>query len=133
MKRIEEGKKKWEKRLKKQKNEEERRKFEEQEEKEKERKEKAQNALNKFKKEKESNITEECEKIKEKFILYSNKFYWKEIKQYDISEIENLIKSFKTTENINNVLEEKIEKFTNDYIKKKLNNNKTFKYSISWP
>ena len=71
------------------------------------------------KREKEEKIKEEVEKIRDKFIQNSNNFCVEEIKKYDQEKIMNLVNSFKTSEQINSVLEEKIKKLTNEYLNSK--------------
>ena len=101
------------------KNLEEKKKLEEEARKEKEKREKEEKILNKFKSDKEEKIKEEVEKIRDKFIQNSNNFCVEEIKKYDKEKIMNLVNSFKKSEHINLVLEEKIKKLTNEYLNSK--------------
>ena len=101
------------------KNDEERKRIEAERKREQEKKEKAKAVYNKFKQEKERITNEECDKIVEKFVQDKDKFCLTEIRLFDKSEIENLVKKFENTENIVSILEEKINKFTTEYLKEK--------------
>lgn len=101
------------------KNEEEKKRIEAERRKEQEKKKKAKEVYNKFKQEKEHIINEECNKIAEKFVRDKDKFCLTQIRLFDKSEIEKLVKKFENTENIMFILEEKIKKLTSDYLKEK--------------
>ena len=64
-------------------------------------------------------IEDELNKLIEKFNQDSNTFCLKEIKQFDITEIEKLVSSFETSENLEEVNEEQIKQLTNAYMKEK--------------
>ena len=111
----EEMRKQW----KEAKDEEERKRKEEELKKLKEREEKADKALNKFRREKKIIIDENFEKIKEKFTDDKDKFCKNQIEKFDLNQIEIMVNSFERTENINDILEERIKKFTKEYLESK--------------
>lgn len=107
------------KRIKEVKTEAEKKAIEEQQKKQKEKFEKQQHLLEKFKEQKKLIIEDELNKLIEKFNQDSNTFCLKEIKQFDITEIEKLVSSFETSENLEEVNEEQIKQLTNAYMKEK--------------
>lgn len=111
----EEMRKQW----KEAKDEEERKRKEEELKKLKEREEKADKALNKFRREKKIIIDENFEKIKEKFTDDKDKFCKNQIEKFDLNQIEIMVNSFERTENINDILEERIKIFTKEYLEGK--------------
>ena len=107
------------KRIKEVKTEAEKKAIEEEQKKQKEKFEKQQHLLEKFKEQKKLIIEDELNKLIEKFNQDSNTFCMKEIKQFDITEIEKLVSSFETSENLEEVNEEQIKQLTNAYMKEK--------------
>ena len=107
------------KRIKEVKTEAEKKAIEEEQKKQKEKFEKQQHLLEKFKEQKKLIIEDELNKLIEKFNQDSNTFCLKEIKQFDITEIEKLVSSFETSENLEEVNEEQIKQLTNAYMKEK--------------
>ena len=107
------------KRIKEVKTEAEKKAIEEEKKKQKEKFEKQQHLLEKFKEQKKLIIEDELNKLIEKFNQDSNTFCLKEIKQFDITEIEKLVSSFETSENLEEVNEEQIKQLTNAYMKEK--------------
>lgn len=107
------------KRIKEVKTEAEKKAIEEEQNKQKEKLEKQQNLMEKFKEQKNLILEEELTKLIEKFHQESHNFCLKEIKQFDISEIEKLVFSFESSENIENVIEEQIKQIVDAYIKEK--------------
>jgi hypothetical protein len=107
------------KRIKEVKTEAEKKAIEEEQKKQKEKFEKQQHLLEKFKEQKKLIIEDELNKLIEKFNQDSNTFCLKEIKQFDITEIEKLVSSFETSENLEEVNEEQIKQLTNTYMKEK--------------
>ena len=107
------------KRIKEVKTEAEKKAIEEEQKKQKEKFEKQQHLLEKFKEQKKLIIEDELNKLIEKFNQDSNTFCLKEIKQFDITEIEKLVSSFETSENLEEVDEEQIKQLTNAYMKEK--------------
>lgn len=107
------------KRIKEVKTEAEKKAIEEEQKKQKEKFEKQQHLLEKFKEQKKLIIEDELNKLIEKFNQDSNTFCLKEIKQFDITEIERLVSSFETSENLEEVNEEQIKQLTNAYMKEK--------------
>ena len=107
------------KRIKEVKTEAEKKAIEEEQKKQKEKFEKQQHLLEKFKEQKKLIIEDELNKLIEKFNQDSNTFCMKEIKQFDITEIEKLVSSFETSENLEEVNEEQIKQLTNAYMKAK--------------
>lgn len=107
------------KRIKEVKTEAEKKAIEEEQKKQKEKFEKQQHLLEKFKEQKKLIIEDELNKLIEKFNQDSNTFCLKEIKQFDITEIEKLVSNFETSENLEEVNEEQIKQLTNAYMKEK--------------
>lgn len=107
------------KRIKEVKTEAEKKAIEEEQNKQKEKLEKQQNLMEKFKEQKNLILEEELTKLIEKFHQESHNFCLKEIKQFDISEIEKLVFSFESSESIENVIEEQIKQIVDAYIKEK--------------
>ena len=107
------------KRIKEVKTEAEKKAIEEEQKKQKEKFEKQQHLLEKFKEQKKLIIEDELNKLIEKFNQDSNTFCLKEIKQFDITEIEKLVSSFETSENLEEFNEEQIKQLTNAYMKEK--------------
>ena len=107
------------KRIKEVKTEAEKKAIEEEQKKQKAKFEKQQHLLEKFKEQKKLIIEDELNKLIEKFNQDSNTFCLKEIKQFDITEIEKLVSSFETSENLEEVNEEQIKQLTNAYMKEK--------------
>ena len=101
------------------KNDEEKKRIAKEKKEEEEKRDKSKRSLNKFNQVKKSIINEECEKIANKFIQDKDKFCLNEIRLYDKAEIENLVKKFENTENIKAILEEKINKFVEQFLKEK--------------
>ncbi len=107
------------KRIKEVKTEAEKKAIEEEQKKQKEKFEKQQHLLENFKEQKKLIIEDELNKLVEKFNQESNTFCVKEIKQFDITEIEKLVFSFEVSENLEEVNEEQIKQLTNAYMKEK--------------
>jgi len=104
------------KRIKEVKTEAEKKAIEEEKKKQQEKFEKQQKLREKFKEQKNLIMEEELNKICEKFIEDSQYFCINEIRQYDISEIEKLVKSFESSEDIEEVLEQQIKEKTEFYM-----------------
>ena len=79
-------------------------------------KERQQEILSQFKQQKESIITEEIARIKDNFNKNSRSFCLKEIKQYDLFEVEKFVYGFEISENVEMVIFEQIKKKTNEYL-----------------
>lgn len=107
------------KRIKEVKSEAEKKALEEEQNKQKEKIEKQQHLMEKFKEQKKILIEEELNKIIEKFHQESHNFCLKEIKQFDITEVEKLVYGFETSENIEDVLEGQIKEKVDIYMKEK--------------
>jgi energy-coupling factor transporter ATP-binding protein EcfA2 len=106
-------------RIKEVKTEAEKKAIEEEQNKLKEKMRKQQTLMEKYKEQKNLIITEELNKIIERFHQESHNFCLKEIKQFDITEVEKLVFSFEISENIEDVLEGKIKEQIDIYMKEK--------------
>ena len=87
--------------------------------KEKERYEKQQKIIEQYKKQKEEIFEEKIHKITEEFIQNANNFCLKEIKQFDVREIENLVNGFQITESIEDVISEQIKAKVDIFLREK--------------